>query len=220
MAFNEEDLLAISGLQHYLYCPRQWALIHLEQQWAESYHTADGQTFHQNAHDGVHRERRGGILTVRGLPVSSHTLGVSGVCDVVEFHRSDQGISLHGEEGLWLPYPVEYKRGRPKVHDADSVQLCCQAMCLEEQFLCNIPEGSLFYGETRRRLHVVFDASLRGKVTQALVQMHATYRRGSTPTAKPGHKCTGCSLKELCLPKINKCWSVSSYLAAGMEEAE
>lgn len=220
MVFNEENLLAISGLQHYLYCPRQWALIHLEQQWAESYHTADGQIFHQNAHDGVHRERRGGILTVRGLPVASRTLGVSGVCDVVEFHSGNEGIPLQGEDGLWLPYPVEYKRGRPKTHNADSVQLCCQAMCLEEQLLCDIPEGSLFYGETRRRQKVVFDADLRKAVSQTLETMHASYRRGATPTAKPGSKCTACSLKELCLPKINKSPSVSSYLATGMEETE
>lgn len=213
-----DDLLAISGLQHFLYCPRQWALIHVEQQWAESYFTADGQAFHKKTHDSTQRERRGDLLIVRGLPVTSRTLGVTGVCDVVEFHRDPEGVSIFGEEGTWLPYPVEYKRGRPKEHDADALQLCCQAMCLEEQLLCRIPEGSLFYGETRRRQRVALDDTLRGQVRQALEQMKTLYERGTTPNVKAAKRCSACSLKELCLPMRPRQMPVSEYLAMGLED--
>lgn len=220
MECDNGDPLAISGLQHFLYCPRQWALIHIEQQWAESYFTADGQAFHRKAHDGSQRERRGDLLIVRGLPVSSQKLGVSGVCDVVEFHRSPDGVALFGEDGLWMPYPVEYKRGKPKEHSADALQLCCQAMCLEEQLLCHIPEGSLFYGETRRRQPVLMDDSLRTLVTDSIRQMRQLYQRGTTPGAKPGKRCVSCSLQGLCLPRLPKQESVSSYLASGLEVTE
>ena len=216
---KEKEYLQLSGLQHYFYCPRQWALIHIEQQWAESYFTADGQAFHRRTHDSAQRERRGDVLIVRGLPVSSKTLGVSGVCDVVEIHRSADGISIYGEQGLWQPYPVEYKRGSPKEHNADALQLCCQAMCLEEQLLCRIPEGSLFYGETRSRQRVTLDEALRGQVRETLAQMRQLYARGHTPNAKPSKRCTGCSLKELCLPRLQKQPSVADYLSEGLGDA-
>lgn len=212
-----DELLAISGLQHYNYCPRQWALIHIEQQWSENYFTADGQAFHSRTHDSSQRERRGDTLIVRGLPVASQTLGMTGVCDVVEFHRSPDGIALHGETGLWQPYPIEYKRGRPKEHNADALQLCAQAICLEEQLLCRISEGSLFYGETRRRQRVELDDELRSQVIRVLEQMHRLFRRGHTPSVRPSKRCTACSLKELCLPKLSKQNSVSDYIAAGLE---
>lgn len=219
MSNKENEYLALSGLQHYYYCPRQWAMIHVEQQWAENYFTADGQTFHHRAHDGSQRERRGNVLTVRGLPVASQTLGVSGICDVVEFHLDSSGVSIFGEEGLWRPYPVEYKRGSPKEHNADAMQLCCQAMCLEEQLLCHIPEGSLFYGETRRRQRIALDEPLRRQVRETLAQMRQLYERGRTPKVKPSKRCAACSLKELCLPKLPKQMPVADYLASGLEEA-
>lgn len=215
-----DDLLAISGLQHYAYCPRQWALIHIEEQWAESFFTADGQAFHKKSHDSSARERRGDLLIVRGLPVVSQKLGVTGVCDVVEFHRSPDGISIFGEEGLWLPYPVEYKRGSPKEHNADALQLCCQAMCLEEQLLCRIKEGSLFYGEPRRRQRISLDEDLRAEVRQALLEMQQLYQRGHTPRAKASKRCSACSLKELCLPKLPKQSSVKDYLQSGLGELQ
>lgn len=218
MVSDKDELLAISGLQHFLYCPRQWALIHIEQQWVESYHTADGQMFHRKAHDGTKRELRGNILTVRGLPVASRELGVSGVCDVVEFRRCAEGISLNGETGLWQPHPVEYKRGRPKEHDADALQLCCQAMCLEQQLLCSISEGSLFYGETRRRERVEFTAERRERVKSALAQMKKYYERGKTPEPSPAKRCTACSLKDICLPKLPRRMSVEEYLRDGLED--
>ena len=146
MICKEENFLQLSGLQHFAFCRRQWALIHVEGQWAENLRTVEGSIMHTRAHDEKQRERRGDTLVLRDLPVFSPTLGVSGKCDVVEFRADPGGVPLQGEAGLWLPYPVEYKRGSPKSHDADRLQLCCQAMCLEEMLCCSVLEGSLFYG--------------------------------------------------------------------------
>ena len=151
MDYKEEDFLQLSGLQHFKFCRRRWALIHIENQWAENYRTIDGSILHQNAHDSQFRESRGDRVITRGVSIHSSLLGVSGQCDVLEYHREDTGIPLAGKEGLWQPYPVEYKRGKPKEGNADSLQLCGQAMCLEEMLCCDIPEGALYYGEIRRR---------------------------------------------------------------------
>ena len=185
MTYSSEDLLPLSGLQHFAFCRRQWALIHLEQQWKENLRTVEGNLLHRRAHDEVARERRGGTLILRGLQVVSHQLGLSGQCDVVEFHADPEGVSLQGEAGLWQPYPVEYKRGSPKSHQADELQLCAQAMCLEEMLCCSIPEGALFYGEPRRRTVVFFTPELRETVREDSDEMHQLYRRGHTPKAKP-----------------------------------
>lgn len=209
--------LQISGLQHFSYCPRQWALIHLEQQWQENDRTADGRLFHTRAHDGPAHERRGDLLILRGLRVFSDKLNISGSCDVVEFHRQSDGVSLPGYEGRWRPYPVEYKRGEPKPGNADRLQLCAQAMCLEEMLLCDIPEGSLFYGETRRREVVALDAALRAEVVTSLEQMHRYDRTGHTPKAKPTKGCNACSLRDLCLPKLTRVSSVASYIKGRLE---
>ena len=219
MIVQEDDLLQLSGLQHFAFCRRQWALIHIEQQWRENLRTVEGDLFHRRAHDEQQRERRGDTLILRGLPVFSRTLGISGKCDVVEFHAASHGIPLHGEEGLWLPFPVEYKRGAPKVHDADRLQLCAQAMCLEEMLCCSIPEGALFYGETRRRTAVLFTDELRGQVAAMLEEMRQLLRRGHTPKVRPSRSCNACSLKELCLPALLGRRSAQEYLRAAMEEA-
>ena len=164
------------------------------------------------------RERRGNTLTIRGLSILSRTLGVSGQCDVVEFHLDKNGVPLHGEEGLWLPYPVEYKRGSGQSKEADALQLCGQAMCLEEMLCCEVPEGALFYGETRRRSVVVFSEELREKVRSLLTEMHQLYRRGRTPKVKPSKACNACSLKELCLPVLLRKDSSARYLREALEE--
>lgn len=220
----EGDFLQLSGIQHFAFCRRQWALIHIEKLWQENLLTTEGDIFHQRAHDAQQRERRGDLLILRSLPVVSHRLGLSGSCDVIEFHIDPGGISLRGEEGLWQPYPVEYKRGSPKQHDADELQLCAQAMCLEEMLCCRIPEGALYYGETRRRLNVSFDDSLRLQVENAVAEMHQLMQRGHTPRVKPTKACGACSLKELCLPRLRRSGSVSAYLhralAAAPEEEE
>lgn len=215
---SQEEYLQLSGLQHFAFCRRQWALIHIEQLWRENLRTVEGQLLHHRAHDETQRERRGNLLILRGLAIQSPTLGVSGVCDVVEFHASPQGVPIHGEEGLWLPYPIEYKRGKPKTNQADELQLCAQAMCLEEMLCCSIQEGALFYGKTKRRTVVSFVPALREQVVSLLQEMHQLYRRGYTPKCKPTKSCNACSLKELCLPKLMKKQNVSAYLRSAMEE--
>lgn len=219
-AAPEEDYLAISGIQHFAFCRRQWALIHLERQWAENLRTVDGQLLHRRAHDAAQTESRGDLLIVRGLPVVSHRLSVQGVCDVVEFYRAEDGISLAGRAGLWRPYPVEYKKGAAKSYDADELQLCAQAMCLEEMLLCKIAEGALFYGEPHRRTMVPFSRELRDRVSSMLEEMRSLAARGHTPEVKPGRSCAACSLKEICLPGLKRVPAASSYLRQHLPEEE
>ena len=152
MAFKEEEYLQLSGLQHFSFCRRQWALIHIEQQWADNLRTTDGHILHEKAHDGSAREKRGDLIVTRDMSIHSPTLGISGSCDVVEFRLGKVGIPMVGQEGLWQPYPVEYKRGAPKSIDADKLQLCAQAMCLEEMLCCVIPEGAIFYDKALEEL--------------------------------------------------------------------
>lgn len=218
MAYNEEDYLQISGLQHFRFCRRQWALIHIEQQWAENLRTTEGNIMHERAHDSSIREKRGDLIVCRDMRVFSPSLGISGACDVVEFRRSDKGISLFGADGLYLPYPVEYKHGSPRDDNANHLQLCAQAMCLEEMLCCDIPEGALYYGEIRRREAVDLTQALRQEVRDNLLEMHELYKRRYTPIVKPGKFCNACSLKELCLPKIMRNKSVKSYLTEHLEE--
>lgn len=148
MTYSEEDYLQLSGIQHFKFCRRQWALIHIEQQWADNYRTVDGTLMHERAHDTGLKESRGDLFITRGMNFFSSTLGVSGQCDVLEFRRSADGIELKDRDGLWQPYPVEYKRGMYNERTGDTLQLCGQAMCLEEMLACDIPRGALFYGET------------------------------------------------------------------------
>ena len=217
MKYSEEDYLPLSGIQHFAFCRRQWALIHIENQWAENERTVDGIIMHEKAHSGD-VESRGDAVIMRALRVFSATLGVSGECDVVEFHRNEDGISLNGHDGLWQPYPVEYKRGKPKEHNADEMQLCAQAMCLEEMLCCTIPCGALFYGEPRRRTEVEFTPELRRAVEDSLNEMHDYYKRGYTPKAKPRKGCSACSLKEICLPKMVQRKSVAAYVEGALNE--
>ena len=218
MTWNEEDYLQLSGLQHFVFCRRQWALIHIEHQWAENFRTIDGAVFHENAHNTGFQESRGDRFITRGVSVCSSELGVSGQCDVLEYHRGSTGIPIAGKDGLWQPYPVEYKRGSPREDTGDTLQLCAQAMCLESMLCCDIPEGALYYGEVRRRKKVAFTPELRNQVRQMLAEMHELYRRGYTPKVKPTKSCNACSMKDLCLPRLMKTRSVSAYLREAMEE--
>ena len=211
---SEQALLPLSGIQHFAFCRRQWALIHIENLWAENVRTVEGNILHERAHNDQFTESRGDVLILRGLRIASEKLGLSGTCDVVEFHQNSQGVALHGREDRWLPYPVEYKRGKPKEDDCDQLQLCAQAMCLEEIFVCDIPEGSLYYGETRRRQRVSFTPELRERVESMAAEMRTYYERRHTPSAKPSKACNACSLKDLCLPKLIKRESVSAYIHA------
>ena len=187
MAFTEDQLLPLSALQHYLFCPRQCALIHVEQVWAENQFTAEGKVLHERAHEGP-EESRTDVRTTRGMPVRSLSLGVSGQCDVVEFHR-DGSV-----------FPVEYKRGRPKKNNSDRVQLCAQALCLEEMLAREIDDGALYYGMNRRRHAVIFDAALRDLTRTTARDLHAMVNAERTPSAVREKKCDTCSLLELCMP--------------------
>ncbi len=218
MIYPEEEFLRLSGLQHFAFCRRQWALIHIENQWAENFRTIDGAILHENAHDTQFQESRGDRFITRGVSVFSGELGISGQCDVLEYHRGTVGIPLAGKTGLWQPYPVEYKRGSPREDAGDSLQMCAQAMCLESMLCCDIPEGALYYGEIRRRVKVAFTPELRDQVRSILAEMHELYRRGYTPKVKLSKSCNACSLKELCLPRLMKSRSVNAYLQAAMEE--
>ena len=189
----DDDLIPLSALQHYLYCPRQCALIHVERLWTENRHTAEGRILHSRADQPV-VEKRHGVRTVTAMPVSAPALGIAGVTDVVEFHAD-----ANGER----PYPVEYKRGRPKAHRADEVQLCAQALCLEAMFDCRVPDGALFYGKTRRRRIVAFDEELRQLTQDTIAATRELLFGGRTPMATyDAKRCDACSLIELCQPRL------------------
>lgn len=215
--YREEDFLQLAGLQHFTFCRRQWALIHIEQQWEENVLTAKGNIFHEKVHDGYSSEKRKNVIISRGMPVRSRVLGISGECDVVEFVQAEEGIALPGREGKYILYPIEYKRGKTKATDEDRMQLTAQAMCLEEMFVTEIPQAYLFYGETRRRECVEITEALRKECRHLLQEMHQFYARGYTPKVKKTKKCEACSLKEICLPKLEKQKNVAQYIAEHME---
>lgn len=216
--YEEEEFLNLSGIQHFVFCRRQWALIHIEQQWKENVRTVEGQLLHERVHDGFSVSSKKGWIISRGMPVFSRALGVNGVCDVVEFRPSAQGISLAGHVGQYCPSPVEYKRGKPKEDEADVMQLAAQALCLEEMLLCEVHEAAIYYGETRRRLPVMMTEELRESVRKLFAEMHGYYARQYTPKVKPSPKCKSCSLVDLCLPQMEKRSSVEAYLKRHIRE--
>jgi CRISPR-associated exonuclease Cas4 len=200
----------ISALQHILFCERQCALIHVEQVWDENRATAEGRIMHERVHE-QNRESRGDVRIEYGLPLRSLKLALVGRADVVEFHRL--------EKDAWQPFPVEYKRGKPKVDHCDLIQLCAQALCLEEMLSVSIPAGAIFYGRTRWRLDVSFDDSLRKETEEAARKAHDLIASGITPSPVYEKRCENCSLMEQCLPKtIQKRRSVKNYLARMVSE--
>lgn len=210
--YDEDEFLQLSGIQHFAFCRRQWALAYIELQWQENVRTVEGKLLHENAHDASKKEKRGDLIIVRAMPVHSRELGVSGECDVVEFHKSKDGINLTGREGKYSVVPVEYKRGNPKLNDVDALQLVVQAICLEEMLCCSIPYGYLYYGEVKRREKVEFNPELRGKATEMFGEMHKFFERRYTPKVKRTKSCNACSLKDICLPVLNKNKSVADYI--------
>lgn len=218
MAYAEEELLPISGLQHLAYCPRQYALIHVEQIWEENRFTAEGQLLHQRV-DQQGGETRGNLHTAHALRLRSLQYGLSGIADVVEFHRGERGISLQGRQGCWQPYPVEYKRGRPKKNNADTLQLCAQALCLEEMLKVVIPEGALFYGKTRRRKVIGFSAVLREVTIKLCAEMHRIWGFGKTPSPHYDARCKHCSLSARCMPRLVGEFSSKRYIDSLFEKA-
>ncbi|GGI13096.1 CRISPR-associated protein Cas4 [Galliscardovia ingluviei] len=211
-SYSEDEWLQLSGIQHYAFCARQWALIHIEQQWIDNYLTTAGSIEHERVDDYQQSESRGNTLILRSLRVFNPILGISGICDVVEFHSNPHGIHLSKRQGSWIPYPVEYKHGKPKEIDADRLQLCAEAMCLEYMLSCDVPEGSLFYQHTKRREIVTFNTELREQVQQYCKQMHDYFNRGYTPKAKFRPRCKSCSLLDICQPKMLNSTSAKAYI--------
>lgn len=219
--FTEDDLLPISALQHLVFCERQCALIHLERLWADSPLTVEGSDMHARVHDEDASEVRGDVRIARGIALRSFRLGLVGQADVVEFHRAKAGagVSLPNASGAWLPFPVEYKRGRPKRDLADRVQLCAQALCLEEMFGTRLQAGALFYGTSRRRLPVAFDEALRKFTQESTQRLHVLLAQRVTPRARREPKCKRCSLIGLCMPDaMSARRSVTRYLASAAED--
>ena len=212
--YSEDDLLPLSGLQHLLFCERQCALIHIEQAWAENLFTAEGRIMHERVHKEG-RESRGDVRIEYATPLRSIRLGLIAKADVVEFHWDTDDYS----NDAWRPFPVEYKRGKPKKDNYDKVQLCGQAMCLEEMLDVEIPAGALFYGKTRRRQDVAFDSDLRRETEDAAKNFHELVESGITPKAVYMKKCDNCSMYDLCIPKtVEKAQSINSYLVDATSE--
>ncbi|MBC8372356.1 MAG: CRISPR-associated protein Cas4 [Planctomycetes bacterium] len=203
---TEDDLLPISALQHMVFCPRQCGLIHIERMWSENRLTAQGRIMHDKVHDSP-GESRGDLYIARGLRLKSLALGLSGQADVVEFHLAGADddpagcVELAGRDGRWTPFPVEYKRGKPKRGGCDKVQLCAQAICLEEMLGVPIARGALFYGKTRRRLGIEFDADLRAETLAAARRVHEMFASGETPPPLRTPACKSCSMEAVCLPR-------------------
>lgn len=210
MPFAEDDLIMLSALQHFVFCPRQCALIHVEQVWTESGLTAEGRILHERVHEAGD-ELRGSVRIARGVPLRSLRLGLVGVADVVEFHREGKGV--------WRAFPVEYKRGKPKLDHSDVMQLCGQAVCLEEMLNVSVPKGALFYGKIRRRHDVSIDETLRTELENTVCQVRELLETHRTPDPVYTKKCDNCSVQSECLPKtIGRHKSVKRYLSGVVRE--
>ncbi|MCL6452910.1 MAG: CRISPR-associated protein Cas4 [Alicyclobacillus sp.] len=218
MVWEDDEYLALSGIQHFAFCERQWALIHVEQQWRENVLTTEGQHVHERVDEVQFDETRRDLRVVRSVPIVSHSLGLRGIADMVEFRRvrsaTDETMSLDGRQGFWTVTPVEYKRGKPKPDDRDIVQLCAQAMCLEEMLGVSVRRGTFFYAQTRKREYVEFTEMDRARVKALCERMHDFLRAALTPRAVYKSHCKSCSLFEICQPKLSvpKARSASGYV--------
>lgn len=216
--YKLDEFLALSGIQHFCFCRRQWALITIERQWEDNVLTVEGKALHKHADDPLFSETRNGVIIARSMPVASYQLGLNGVCDVVEFRPSPDGVNLHRHEGLYIPTPIEYKRGKQKSDQSDEAQLCAQAICLEEMLSVFIPIGYLYYGEIRHRYKVEFSQTLRDFVQKMSLEMHSYFEKGYTPRVKPSKACKSCSLAGICLPDLEgKVISASNYIKRQLE---
>lgn len=218
MGFSEDDFLMISGIQHFAFCRRQWALIHIEQQWEDNVLTVEGQNLHKKADQPFIREKRGDKLIVRAMHVQSYEFGITGICDVVEFVKDPDGVAIKQSEDTYRLYPVEYKRGKPKWDDSDTMQLLAQAICLEEMLVCEINEGYVYYNETKHREKIIFTETHRAQFKSMIEEMHQYFSRRYTPKVKTGKFCLKCSLQNTCLPILMKKRSVKSYIEGALKE--
>ena len=213
--YSEDDMLMLSGIQHYRFCPRQWALIHLEQQWDDNRLTIEGQLLHKHVDDPFYRQKCGDHITLRSVSIASKELGLYGISDAIELQPSENiadTIQHPKYPGQWLPVPVEYKHGKPKKHEVDEVQLAAQAMCLEEMYGIHIAYGSFFYAEIRHRVEVEITPRLRDIVRECATEMHHIFQSRCIPKASYGKHCDRCSLKNICLPEVNANKNVAAYL--------
>ena len=214
-------MLMLSGIQHFRFCPRQWALIHLEQQWADNRLTAEGTQQHQHVDDAFYRQKCGDHIALRSVNLASHELGLYGISDVIELHPTDDeanSISHPSYPGRWIPYPVEYKHGRPKRNEVDEVQLAAQVICLEEQYSIHLHWGAFFYHETRHRQEVEITPYLRDIVRQCARDMHDVFKSGHLPAIQQGKYCQRCSLSDLCMPDTANLPAASTYLKRNLYE--
>lgn len=218
--WDEADYLMISGIQHFIFCRRQWALIHIEQAWDENYFTTQGMILHERADNHEIKEKRGDVITVRAMDIASHRLGMSGRCDVVEFKRDEKGVYLPKFNGKYIPYPVEYKRGKQKQDNSDRFQLLAQLVSLEDMLNIKLTEASVFYHEVRRRSLYSFTEEDKQELIKIAEEMHQIYERAYTPRPKISKKCLSCSLKDLCLPKLENVPNASGYIKERMKECE
>lgn len=221
MVYAEDDYLMLSGIQHFQFCKRQWALIHIYQEWAENEVTTHGQFLHQKADNPYIKEKRKDFLVSRAMQVSSKELGLYGILDVVEFHKDEAGISLSGKRGKWIPTIVEYKRGKPKKDERDIVQLVAQTMCLEETLACKIDKGYLYYHSVNKKVEISISAELRQLVIELARQMHELYQKRDLPKAEYFKNCQLCSLVDICMPRLSKkSRSVANYIQQSMTSEE
>ena len=221
MEYAEDDMLMLSGIQHYAFCPRQWALIHIEQQWNENLLTTEGHIMHQHVDDPFYRQKMGEHICLRSVSLASKELGLYGISDIVELHPTDDcknAITHPSYPGFWMPYPIEYKHGKPKRDNIDDVQLMAQAMCLEEQYGIHISHGAIFYGMIRRRIEVEFTEELRSAVVAYAKAMHELFSLRVIPKADVHPYCRNCSLKDICMPETANFGSASKYLKNNLYE--
>jgi CRISPR-associated exonuclease Cas4 len=217
--YTSDDLLMLSGIQHIAFCERQWALIHIEGQWQENVATTEGAHLHEKADNPYLKEKRADLIIARSVNIASYELGLVGIADVIEFIKSETQencIKIPKRKGDWKPNVIEYKRGKPKHIDCDKVQLCAQAICLEEMHNIRITDGAIFYNLIKHRENVIFDETLRNSVKMYAARMHELCRHGVTPHSRETPACKSCSLYELCLPKLIKL-DVSKYMKSAAE---
>ncbi len=214
-------MLMLSGIQHFMFCPRQWALIHMEQQWDENRLTVEGELLHQRVDDPFTRQKNGDVITLRSVTIASKQLGLYGLTDAIELHpqESTENTICHSlYPGYWKPYPIEYKRGHSKPDERDEVQLAAQVICLEEMYDIHLDKAALYYGETRHREEIIVDERLRKLTCQLAEEMHRVFQSGVVPKAEKKSHCKSCSIVDICMPQLSECASVSQYLKKNLYE--
>lgn len=220
--YADDEMLMLSGIQHFMFCPRQWGLIHLEQQWADNRLTAEGTLLHKNVDNPLYRRKRGDTVTLRSLHIASHTLGLYGITDAVELQpvdAPDDAIRLpHYGAQWWKPFPVEYKHGRSKPTPCDEVQLAAQAICLEEMHGIHVPHGAIYYDGEKHREVVAISPTLRATTAECARQMHDVFASGRLPAATPERHCRNCSLRDICMPETAGRAAVATYLKRNLYE--